>query len=571
MEPVKLHSDAVTRRRILIATPFDDSGIEILREAGEVDYQPELDPDELESVIGSYHALVVSSEMRVPDRTIEYAYQLQVIGVTGSSLDHLNVSTARSQDVEVVNVPDSRTLALAEETMRLILSLSRKSDAVGLAGKRLGIIGFGGTGHEVARRARAFDMRVLVHQPRLTPELALDVGAEMRELHALLAEADFISLHVPPTTETWHLIGAEELSLCRPSTFLINTSNPEAVDLDALLDAVEAGRLAGAALVAPQEKITTSLPASHPNIQLGSPVGPSRTESSRNTAVDLARHVVEALKSRWVGNPLSLRVVPVQRVVPHEHYDPERVADLAERLKTAETLVNPPVVVEWENMYIVLDGATRATAFKQLDYAHLAVQVVSANDDGLQLHTWYHAVSGPPAEELLEHLQSLPEIVLTPASRDTHQAALKAGQAVCTLITRNEECYLVQPATGVDSMVALNAFVAGYIEVGRVSRTLNTNLAMLKSEVPEISLLVIFPQFTLEDVLQAAVSDHLLPAGITRFLIPGRVLRLHASLERLRADEPLASKNAWLNQLLADKLARRRVRYYQEPVFLLDE
>jgi hypothetical protein len=228
-------------------------------------------------------------------------------------------------------------------------------------------------------------------------------------------------------------------------------------------------------------------------------------------------------------------------------------------------------VVEWGGKFVVLDGATRVTAFKQLGYPHIVAQVVSPDDERLVLHTWYHAIVGPPARDLLDRLRACAECNLLPAPREAHQAAMDDKRAACSLLTSADGSYLVQPAAGVEPLTALNALVAAYTEVGKITRTLTTDLAALAAEAPNFAALVIFPQFTLADVLQAAVGGQLLPAGITRFVIPGRVLRLHADLARLRADESLARKNAWLNQQLADKLARRRVRFYQEPVILLDE
>ncbi len=113
--------------------------------------------------------------------------------------------------------------------------------------------------------------------------------------------------------------------------------------------------------------------------------------------------------------------------------------------------------------------------------------------------------------------------------------------------------------------------MGAYTELGSVTRTLNTDLEMLRTEAPDLCALIIFPQFALRDVLDAAVTKTVLPAGITRFLIPGRVLHLNVSLDRLRSDESLARKNTWLNKMLAEKLTHRNVRYYQEPVILLDE
>ena len=100
---------------------------------------------------------------------------------------------------------------------------------------------------------------------------------------------------------------------------------------------------------------------------------------------------------------------------------------------------------------------------------------------------------------------------------------------------------------------------------------MNTEISRLRAQFPEMTAVAIFPQFEPEKVFEAASEGRLLPAGLTRFIIPGRILRLNADLDRLRADEPLPAKRAWFNQFLAEKLAQSQLRYYQEPVILLDE
>ena len=557
--------------RILTLIPLDPAGIQKLQESGDVDVRTQLSEQELEKIIGEYNALIVSSDTPVHGRTIEYAYQLQVIGVAGAALDHINVSAARAQGVEIVNVPNRRTLAIAEQTIGLMLTLAHRYNAVGLAGKTLGIVGFGAVGHEVARRGRAFDMRVLVNQPRLTPQLALDVGIESRDLAVLLAEADFICLHLPSTKLTQHLIGNSELSNCKPGSFLINAGNPQAVEPSALIEALAIGRLTGAALVVPPGWKIENFTITHPHLILQEFLGPSKTEVERDIAVNLAEQLIDRLQSRGASNPLSLRVVPLEQVIPHEHFDPQRVNDLATRLQDEKTLVNPPVVVEWENHYIVLDGATRTTALKQLRYPHVIVQIVPPEDKGLLLHTWYHAVSGIAPDELFNHLQNSNHYSLVPVLPEVLSSPIDRSLALCGLRIPGKGDFLVSAPTGSDPLTALNALVHDYTQIGKITRTLNTDLNEMVAEVPGLAALVIFPQFTLEDVLQAAVDGQLLPAGITRFVIPGRILRLHAELERLRAQESLARKNAWLDRMLADKLARRNVRFYQEPVILLDE
>ncbi len=507
--------------KILVATPFDSHGVQALERIAVVDVRIGLTSDELESIIGEYHALIVGSETIVSGRMIEYAYHLQVIGVAGSSLDHINVSAARAQGVTIINVPNPRSLALAEQTISLVLRLAHEHALGGLSGKTLGIIGFGAVGHEVARRAKSFGMRILVNQPRLTPELALEAGIESCDFRNLLSEADFVSLHLPSTIETQHLIAESELAICRQECILINASQPSIVDIKDMDVALE--------------------------------------------------KVSQYLLSRQPGNPLSLKVVDVDRVIFHEHFDPERVTDLAERLESAGTLVNPPVVVEWEDHYIVLDGATRTNAFKQLAYPHIVIQIVPADDERLLLHTWYHVLCAVSQRDLLKQLQGFKSYELKPEGDTTGIGFDQSERIISRLRLTNREKYLVEAILGVNKLVAMNEFVADYTEICRIERTLNTDVKELKSDYIDMAALVMFPLFTVNDVLQLAIKGQLLPAGITRFVIPGRVLRLHADLKRLKKDDPLRYKNAWLDRLLAEKMARRRIRYYQEPVFLLDE
>ena len=554
--------------RVLIASPFDGAGVARLQEVAEVDHRPALRGEKLEAAIGDYNALIIDSETPVPDRTIEYAYQLHVIGVAGASLIHLGVSAARAQGVEVINVPDPRTLALAEQTFGLMLNMAYQDGGQGLANQTLGIVGFRDVGREIAERARSFRMRVVVHQPRLTSQLALEAGVELFELHELLEISDYVSLHLPSTPETRGLIGPNKLSHLSPQAYIVNAGSLNALDMQALLTSLETGRIRGAALVLPS---TVEPEISHPKLVTLPRQMFESEKASRDIALKLAKKIVDRLHQRRAANPLSLRVVPLDRVLPHENYDPVRVNDLAQRLSEEATLVNPPLVVEWAGNYVVLDGATRSRAFKQLKYPHIVVQLISPDDQQLSLHTWYHAVCGPATDEMIQHLEKVPTIALKPAPSDKLQKAVDTGEALCSLIRPDGTGFLAREAAGTSPLKALNDLVAAYTEVGSITRTLNTDLRILLAEVPDVSLLVIFPQFTLLEVLDAATVGELLPSGITRFVIPGRILRLHADLERLKSDEPLALKNTWLNQMLADKMARRRVRFYQEPVILMDE
>ena len=271
-----------------------------------------------------------------------------------------------------------------------------------------------------------------------------------------------------------------------------------------------------------------------------------------------------------LDRPFSLGIVPLDKIFLHETVDPHRVERLVRRLETDQVLVNPPVVIEAGDRYVVLDGATRTTAFKQLGYPHIAVQVV-APDENLILHTWFHTIRNLNPVELLKRLNDLPEVVLLEHESPKALGAVLARKRLCYLHTVDDRIFLVRPAPGVDDLAALNKVTQTYIDTSQLTRTLTTDMALLRQEYPDLSALVVFPQYTVEQVLQIARNGQLLPSGITRFIIPGRVLRVNIDLSYLKADCSLAEKNEWLQQLLTDKLAQGRIRYYQEPVYLLDE
>jgi hypothetical protein len=268
-------------------------------------------------------------------------------------------------------------------------------------------------------------------------------------------------------------------------------------------------------------------------------------------------------------NALTLQVVALVDVLPHEHVDPRRVERLAYRLETEDALSNPPIVIETSQKYIVLDGATRVTAFKQLGYPHIVVQVVSP--DQLDLHTWFHVIRDTQPAALIERFRALPEIKLVECSAATVFDQLNSTDALCYLHSSHNTAYLAYAAPGVNRLHALNTITASYHVGGNITRTLSNNLADVKHEVPDMSVLIVFPKYTVEQVLEIAQAGRVIPAGITRFIIPGRVLRLNANLAYLMSDKPLAEKNEWLRKLILEKFERNMVRYYQEPVYLLDE
>ena len=288
--------------------------------------------------------------------------------------------------------------------------------------------------------------------------------------------------------------------------------------------------------------------------------------------------ILAALSHRRTSETLDLEVVPIDQIVPHEHIDLKRVSRLVERLEDDGRLVNPPVTTYWKERYVILDGATRYSALHQLGYANGIVQVVDKDQAGFQLHTWYHAISAeqqtgeaPSFDELVNTLQKVPGLNLKPINADEAQGALLRPNSLCYFIAREGRMLLAEIKPGASRLAVLNGIVDTYNAWGVVERTLLTDIDRLIAQFPQLVAVAVYPQFNPEDVFDAAAEGNLLPAGLTRFVIPGRILRLNADLTRLKRDEPLAEKRAWFNEFLIGKLSRSRFRAYQEPVILLDE
>ena len=282
---------------------------------------------------------------------------------------------------------------------------------------------------------------------------------------------------------------------------------------------------------------------------------------------------------------LTLRVAPLRLVVPHEHYHARRVDELTERLLADGRLINPPIVAQIGEKYVVLDGATRLTAMRQLNCPYIVVQVVDIDLVGatanaahaIELSNWNHVIYGGEGASLLATLRTIADLQLVPAASGTPvDAPLPVGALGRLAMATGESFVLATERSAMQAMDAgwlrvLNEVVECYGQWGNVERTLSRDVEVLASQFPDFAALVSFPRFTPQMILELAAQGRTVPAGITRFVIPGRILRLNAPLAKLMADEPLAAKQAWLDELLREKLRMRQVRFYEEPVVLLDE
>ena len=311
--------------RVLVAEVIADAGLDILREAGhEVDVRLKLSEEELASAIGGAEALIVRSATRVTAELLAHADSLRVVGRAGVGLDNVDVDAATAQGVIVANAPSANSISAAEHTMALLLAVARnvsRADAglragrwersrwrgTELHGKTLGIIGLGRIGGLVARRARAFGMELLGHDPFVSEERASELGLELVELDDLMARSDFITLHVARTPDTIDLIDAERLELARPNLRIVNVARGGIVNESDLAAAISNGKIAGAALDVFDDEPKTESPLFELDQVVVTPhLGASTAEAQDRAGVTIAEQIRHALAGEFV--PFAVNV-----------------------------------------------------------------------------------------------------------------------------------------------------------------------------------------------------------------------------------------------------------------------
>lgn len=294
---------------ILVSDHLHPDGVEELKKLGEVRVKTGLPPSELLKEVGDVDVLVVRSATKVTREVLEAGKRLKIVARAGVGLDNIDQEAAKERGIKVLNAPESVSVAVAELVLGLMLSWCRRIPAadasmrqgkwekskfmgVELRGKTLGILGTGRIGLEVARRAKAFGMRLLAHDIVQSREF-LELGGEYVGLEDLLRNSDFVSLHVPLNEQTRNMLGEREFRMMKPTAVLINTSRGAVVQEEALLKALREGWIAGACLdVYWKEPIS----GDHPLLQLSNVVltphlGASTEEAQREAALVVAEKI----------------------------------------------------------------------------------------------------------------------------------------------------------------------------------------------------------------------------------------------------------------------------------------
>jgi D-3-phosphoglycerate dehydrogenase / 2-oxoglutarate reductase len=313
--------------KVLVKERIADAGVELLRDRFQVELGLEWDGDELQRRIGEFDAILIRSATELDSRLIERAERLKVIGRAGTGVDNVDVEAATKRGIVVANAPEANAIAAAEHTMALMLALCRnipqahasltsgeweraRFKGTELYGKTLGVLGFGRIGQLVANRAQGFDMRVVAYDKFVTAERFRELGVEGVDPDELYARSDFITLHLPKTADTVNFIDAEAIAKMREGVRIVNCARGELVDLDALVDGLENGRVAGAALdVFPEEPFGGHPILERDDVVVTPHLGASTAEAQDRAGVVTAEQVTAALTGGVVTTAVNIAAV----------------------------------------------------------------------------------------------------------------------------------------------------------------------------------------------------------------------------------------------------------------------
>jgi D-3-phosphoglycerate dehydrogenase / 2-oxoglutarate reductase len=322
-------AESPSRLRVLVKEKIGDSGVELLRQHFDVEIGVDWSDEELAERISSFHGIVIRSATKLTPELIERGTSLRVIGRAGVGVDNVDVDAATKRGIVVANAPQSNVVTAAEHTMALLLALARnipqahmsltagkwersKFSGIELYEKTLGILGFGRIGQLVAHRARGFEMRVLAFDPFVSAERYRELGVEkVASVDELYAQADFITVHLPKTPETEGTLGAAAFAKMRDGVRILNVARGGLIDDDALKDALDSGKVGGAALdVFPSEPITDyALFDGYPQVVVTPHLGASTAEATDRAGYQSAEQVVAALTGGVVSTAVNIPAI----------------------------------------------------------------------------------------------------------------------------------------------------------------------------------------------------------------------------------------------------------------------
>lgn len=325
--------------KVLASDKIAEIGLKMLKDAGiEADMKTGLPEEELIKIIPEYDALVVRSETKVTPKIIEAGKNLKIIGRAGVGVDNVDLPTATKRGVIVVNSPEGNTVAAAEHTWAMLLSMARsipqahsklKSGVwdkksfkgVEVLNKTLGVVGLGKIGRRVASYALGMGMNVIVSDPFITEDYAQGLGVKLVNLETIYKESDFITFHIPKTKETLNMINAQSLAKMKKGVRLVNVARGGIINEADLYEALKSGQVAAAALdVFEKEPCDKSPLFELDNIVVTPHLGASTVEAQVNVAVDVVEQIIEVLKGGAARSAVNIPSMKPELLSPVRPY-----------------------------------------------------------------------------------------------------------------------------------------------------------------------------------------------------------------------------------------------------------
>jgi D-3-phosphoglycerate dehydrogenase len=352
--------------KVLASDKIAEIGLKMLKDAGiEAEMKTGLPEDELVKIIPQYDALIVRSQTKVTPRIIESGKNLKIIGRAGVGVDNVDLPTATKNGVIVVNSPEGNTVAAAEHTWAMLLTMARQIPqayaklkggtwdrktfkGVEVLNKTLGIVGLGKIGRRVASYALGMGMKVLAYDPFVTEEYAKSIGVELKSLEDIIKSSDFITFHIPKTKETQNMINAKTIAMMKKGVRLVNVARGGIINEKDLCDALKSGKIAAAALdVFEKEPLAAESPLlSLDNVIVTPHLGASTVEAQVNVAVDVVEQIIEVLKGGAARSAVNIPSMKPELIAPVKPY-----MGIAEKLGSLASQIVPGaisrVVVEY--------------------------------------------------------------------------------------------------------------------------------------------------------------------------------------------------------------------------------
>jgi D-3-phosphoglycerate dehydrogenase / 2-oxoglutarate reductase len=529
--------------KIVIADKISPRGAELLTAAGWQVSQPAAAA--LKQELADADALIVRSATRVTEELLACAPRVRVVGRAGVGIDNIDMEAATRRGVLVMNTPGGNAPSVAEHALALMLAMARsvpqlnaamhagrweKAGSAGaeLRGKTLGLVGLGRVGAEVAQRARAMGMRVVAHDPYLTPERAKEWGVELVELPALLAQADYVSLHTALSPATERLMNAKTIALMKKGARLVNTARGELVDEAALADALTSGHLAGAALdVFAVEPPGNSPLMAFPNLIATPHVAGSTAEAQEEVGVLIAQQIRDFLTDGTMRNAVNLPAIP-----PEQYRRLKPYLDLAERLASLVAQAAPFPVGRLRiacmgepaelGTHLLRSAALAGVLNAVLDeHVNLVNAPARAAERGLSIEE-----SSRPRER---GIADVLEITATPASGSAHQEFAAQGTVLYGTLPRVIRLNGIAMESGLDGNLLLytNRDVPGVVgKIGTMLGQQGLNIASFAMGRREA---VLGAEALALVGLDGEVSDKVLPLlHAIPNVIEARIIRLPA-------------------------------------------